>query len=337
MNNLAPQNIFECINLEITDALLSNAKIAAYLFNIVAKNSVEKTKPFTPKSFPERAIDIIIPVENLLLEVFFNPKNLCWDSRFIYDGKYGKLSIEQFDQFFNTAFYKNLVEKIKNKWPLSDPYYKELFDNAIKMNVVQHMSDDDLGNLNEVDDQTEVRKDKANQDTTGDGKRDYSGSGRKIITFSDMGVTSKGAEYYCWPRRGKEYKWNSWKDWKKIKPFCKMTFKHNHRRYMISLSLFDENFENRGFRGADIDWNPPFAWLTPEECSQVMELSIVKKFLRQCLKKAKSFVDQDPNDIYEKIDKKDRVTVKEIEKTIKVIKHCLKTAFRDGQADTYKY
>jgi hypothetical protein len=39
---------------------------------------------------------------------------------------------------------------------------------------------------------------------------------------------------------------------------------------MISLSLFDEEFENRGFRGADTQWTPPLAWLTHEECSQVL-------------------------------------------------------------------
>jgi hypothetical protein len=82
-----------------------------------------------------------------------------------------------------------------------------------------------------------------------------------------MGVSSKGAEYYCWPRKGKEFKWNSWKDWKKLKPFAKMIFKHNGRKYMISLSLFDENFDHRGFRGADIEWKPPFAWTTPDEAN----------------------------------------------------------------------
>nr|DAF73094.1 MAG TPA: hypothetical protein [Caudoviricetes sp.] len=97
-----------------------------------------------------------------------------------------------------------------------------------------------------------------------------------------MGVKGGSGRYYCWPRKGKEFKWNSWKDWRKLKPFCKMTFSHNGRQYMISLSLFDEQFENRGFRGADTKWTPPLAWLTHEECSQVLQLSIVRKFLKQC-------------------------------------------------------
>jgi len=45
-----------------------------------------------------------------------------------------------------------------------------------------------------------------------------------------------------------------------------MTFKYNGRKYMISASLFDEQFDNRGFRGGDCDYKPPFAWLTPDEC-----------------------------------------------------------------------
>lgn len=106
----------------------------------------------------------------------------------------------------------------------------------------------------------------ANQDVTGDGKRDYSGSGRKIITFGDMGVKSNSGMYFCWPRRGKEFKWNTWSDWTKIKPFARMTFVYNGRKYMISLSLSDEDLDNRGFRGADLTWTPPLAWLTPSEC-----------------------------------------------------------------------
>jgi hypothetical protein len=152
-----------------------------------------------------------------------------------------------------------------------------------------------------------------------------------------MGVSSKGAEYFCWPRKDKEFKWNTWKDWKKLKPFAKMYFKHNGRKYMISLSLFDENFDHRGFRGADVEWKPPFAWTTPEEANQIMKLSIVRKFLKQCIRRVNEYIKMDPEEIYSKIDKKDKIDIKEIEKTIRVIKHVLRTAFKDQQADDYKY
>ena len=129
-----------------------------------------------------------------------------------------------------------------------------------------------------------------------------------------MGVNGKSGEYFCWPRKGKEFKWNSWKDWKKLKPFAKMYFKHNGRKYMISLSLFDEQFDHRGFR---------------DECDEIMQLSIVRKFLRQCIKRVRPYADMDPEEVMKKIDKPERITVKEIEKTQRVIKHVLKTAFKE--------
>lgn len=45
----------------------------------------------------------------------------------------------------------------------------------------------------------------------------------------------------------------------------------------------------------------------------------------------------DPEEVMKKIDKPERVTVKEIEKTQRVIRHCIKVAFREQQADNYKY
>ena len=68
-----------------------------------------------------------------------------------------------------------------------------------------------------------------------------------------------------------------------------------------------------------------------------MKLSIVRKFLKQCIKRVKPYLEMTPEEVYEKIDKKDRVTLKEIEKTQRVIKHVLKTAFKEQQADDYKY
>jgi hypothetical protein len=44
-----------------------------------------------------------------------------------------------------------------------------------------------------------------------------------------------------------------------------------------------------------------------------------------------------PEEVMEKIDKPERVTLKEIEKTQRVIKHCIKVAFKEKQADNYHY
>ena len=338
-------DIFECFPIQIDDQLLSKAKVAAWMFNQQLETPEGKKKPFAPKSFPERAIDIIVKLgsDKDLLEIYLDPGTMSWNSKIIKDGRFGKLTPEQLDSFFKTEFYKRMVEALTKKWPLTDPKYGKLFQVVKQMDISTEISEEELEELNELEssldevDQTEKKPELANQDTTGDGKRDYSGTGRKIQNFSDMGVKGGSGKYFCWPREGKEFKWNTWKDWHKLKPFCKMSFIHNGRTYMISLSLFDEEFDNRGFRGADTQWTPPLAWLTHEECSQVLQLTIVKKFLKQCQKRVKEYIDMKPEDVMKKIDKPERVDIKEIEKTQRVIKHCIKVAFREKQADNYKY
>lgn len=332
-------NIFECIQLDIDDAALSGAKIASYMANQTMETSSGKVKPYAPKSFPDKAIVVQFQHGAIPVQIYLDTNEKAWNSSFIQDGHIAKLSPEQLDQFFGTQFYAKLVDSLAKIWPTSDPQYAKLYDAVMKCNSSTTISEEEMAigqELNEVD-QPGKKKQFANKDVDGDNKRDYAGSGRKIVHFSDMGVNSKSGEYFCWPRKGKEFKWNSWKDWKKIKPFAKMYFKHNGRKYMISVSLFDEQFDHRGFRGADVDWTPPFAWTTPEECDQIMNLSIVRKFLKQCIKRVKPYLEMTPEEVYEKIDKKDRVTLKEIEKTQRVIKHVLKTAFKEQQADDYKY
>ena len=334
------KNILECIDIQIDDNLLKDAKIASYMANQTMETPSGKVKPYAPKSFPDKAIVIQFQHSDTPIQIYLDTKTKQWNSCFIQDGHIAKLSIEQLDDFFSTKFYAKLVDSLAKIWPTSDPQYAELYNAVTSCNSSTTIFEDEMKigqqQLDEVD-QPGKKKELANKDVDGDRKRDYAGSGRKIVHFSDMGVNGKSGEYFCWPRKGKEYKWNSWKEWKKLKPFAKMYFKHNGRKYMISLSLFDENFDHRGFRGADVDWTPPFAWTTPEECNEIMKLSIVRKFLRQCIKRVKSFIDEKPEDIYKKIDKPERVTVKEIEKTIRVIRHVLRTVFKEQQADDYKY
>ena len=338
MKKTDKSNILECISIDIIDDFLKDAKIAAYMSNQSMETSSGKIKPYSPKSFPDKAVIIQFNYGALPIQIYLDTKNKCWNSSFIQDGHIAKLSPEQLDSFFSTKFYANLVNSLSKKWPTTDPQYADLYNAVMNCICSTEILEDELedGQLNEVD-QPGKKKELANKDVDNDQKRDYAGSGRKIVHFSDMGVNGKSGEYFCWPRKGKEFKWNSWKDWKKIKPFAKMYFKHNGRKYMISLSLFDENFDHRGFRGADVDWTPPFAWTTPEECNEIMKLSIVKKFLKQCLKRTKPYMDMTPEEVYEKIDKKDRIDIKEIEKTQRVIKHVLKTVFKEQQADDYKY
>ena len=331
-------DIFECVHLDITDELLANAKIIMYM------NDQEKTaengekKPYTQKNFPEKAIDIVFTVDDTPIEIFYRSDDCDWDSYFVVDNQVGKVSFDQFGQFFMTKFYEKLIKYIETKWPLSDPTYMRMFEGLSNKKVRVGFSEDELSliKLDEVD-QAEKRVDLANKDITGDGKRGYTGSGRKIITFGDQGVKANSVKCYCWPNHDPKmtFKWSQWKDWTKLKPFAKMKFTYNSREYMITLSLFDEGFEDRGFRGADLTWTPPLAWLTPEECEQIMRLTITRKFIKGCIARIKKYLSYSPSEIYDKINDKDKITTKEIQKTQRVIKHVLDSALRKQQADTY--
>lgn len=287
--------------------------------------------------FPSKAINIILgDFDNFYVSIFFDTKTYSWDSEFIYDNRKCKLSPDQMEKFFCSVFYQRLLKTLEQKWPLSENNYKAIYNACLKKQMKIDPTVSDVISENEVN-QPHKRKKFANTDLNLDGKRDYTSTGRKIVDFSDIGINSKSGEYYCWPNPKMEFKWSQWKDWKKIKPFAKMTFKHNDRRYGISLSLFDENFENRGFRGFDIDWKPPLAWLTPGECKQIMNLTIVRRFLSHCLKRVKKYLRMTPSEVYKKINNQDKITIEEIRQTQRVIKHVVDIVFRKHQADTYQF
>lgn len=99
--DLIPHDPFECIHLDITDELLKSAKIAAYMFNQELPTIEGNVEPYQPKKFPDKAIDIMIPLQplkgdnpedNKLIEIFLDANDLLWDSRFVIDGVFGKLS-----------------------------------------------------------------------------------------------------------------------------------------------------------------------------------------------------------------------------------------------------
>lgn len=337
---LPPEHEFECARFDITDEFLSKAKIVAYMYGQTIENPQGEEKPYNPKTFPEKAIDIIVKAsDDFIVEFFLDSKRMAWDSRFRYDGKVCTLGPDQMEQFFASSFYAKMVESLKRKWPMTDPTFGRMFEAVLRKRMRIGLSEQELGGLDEDDrgqvNQPGKRTDLANKDLTGDGIRDYTSTGRKIQKFGDNGVKGNSGEYYCWPNPKFPFKWSQWKDWKKIKPLCKMSFVYNGRRYGIALSLFDENFENRGFRGYDADWRPPLGWLTPGEADQIMQLSIVKKFTRQCVKNIKKYISMSAEDVYERINNKDKITLEEIRKTIRVIKHVVNTALKDHSADTY--
>lgn len=338
---LPPSDEFECARFDITDEFLANSKIVAYMYGQKIANNKGEDRPYNPKTFPQKAIDIMVPMsDEFIVEIYLDSKDKLWRSRYRYNGKIGVLGPDQMEQFFRSDFYRKMEASLAKKWPLSDKEFGEMFDAVKKrtMNVV--FSESDLAD--EIDERQDdqvnqpgKRTDLINKDITGDGMRDYTSTGRKILHFGDNGVKGNSGRYYCWPNPKYPFKWSQWKDWTKIKPLCKMHFKYNGRMYGISLSLFDENFDNRGFRAADYTWRPPLGWLTPGEADEVMQLSIVKKFTRQCVKRIKKYLSLSAEEVYEKINNKDKITIEEIRKTMRVIRHVSNAALKDHMADTY--
>lgn len=217
---------------------------------------------------------IVKASDDFIVEFFLDSRRMAWDSRFRYGGKVCALGPDQMEQFFGSGFYAKMVDSLRSKWPLTDPTFGRMFEAVLRKRMRVGFFGDDAQAIEE-DDREQVnqpgkRTDLINKDVTGDGERDYTSTGRKILHFGDNGVKGNSGQYYCWPNPKFPFKWSQWKDWRKIKPLCKMNFVYNGRRYGISLSLFDENFKNRGFRAADYTWRPPLGWLTPGEADEVM-------------------------------------------------------------------
>ena len=126
---------------KITDDDLFNSKIAVYNTGVVLKNEEGKDVPFNPKKFPAKAIDIVFPVGNLLVEVYLDSNDKAWGSNIVSkdeetEVKQGaELTSGQYKQFFGSGFYKKLNAVIDKKWPTSDPFYSDLYK-AVKEKTI---------------------------------------------------------------------------------------------------------------------------------------------------------------------------------------------------------
>ena len=209
-------------------------------------------------------------------------------------------------------------------WPLSDTFHKELYD-GISNKQLWLSYDPNLAEAAEAADDEDPERPK------------FSASGRKIMNFVDSGVSSKGAVFYCWPDLNKVYNWSTWKDWKKIKPLCRIRFKHGNLHYGISISAIKDDYKNRGFRAYDIDTKPSLQWLSKEETHDIMKLSIVDKFIRHCIKKIEDALKLDPEDIYKNINNPEKITVDEIKKTMSVVRKTLNEIIKPKQIDSFKW
>ena len=335
--NYAPLDETEAINVSITDDMLRAAKIAAYnVGQVVSKDDNDgkgpKEVPFNPKKFPTKAIDILIQLEGLRIELFFEPTQCKWDSDVVINGQHVKLSPDQMGTFFRTEFYNRLLQKLGKNWPLSDKFYGKLFTGLTQreMLVGDGPQIQEAGNDHRL----------SNKDVDGDKVRDYTPSGRRIISFSDSLVSTKDAKFYCWPDLKKVFRWSTWKDWEKIKPLCRMRFMHNGIPYGLSLSTLgeDEDYRNRGFRGYSLDPSlPPVQWLTKEENESLMNLKLVDKFIRHCAAKISKYVKLDPQEIMSKVNNPENLNTTEIAKTQACIRKTLAYVIKEKQIDSFKW
>lgn len=311
----------ENIHLDINDALLANAKLQAYNVGQQAKDEQGKDVPVNPKKFPTKAVDIIFPAQNLLVEVFLDTESKKWSSKFFKDGVKCQLSPDQMGQFFDTQFYTRLAETLKSKWPLSDELYGSLYEGIQNREMLIDCGEEPV---------TEDDKEKKKPTRTK--------SGRKIMNFNDSGVKYGTTVFTCWPQKGKEFRWSQWRDWTKIKPLCRMRLEFaNDHQYTMSINVIGKLYKHRGFKVCDITQQPPVQWLTMDETHDFMKLSIVDKFTRFCANRIHEYANMDPEEVFKKIDAPEKITVEDIRKTQLMIRKTLNEIIQKQQADDYKW
>lgn len=322
--SLEPLDETESIHLSITDELLSTAKICAYnIGQVITNDDGDSEIPYNPKKFPDKAVTITITIDNVQIEIFLNTKTKMWDSSVLYKNQKRTLTPDQMEEFFTSNFYNILTTCIAKKWPLSDKFFNDLYHGLT--NKTLSLAAQPLAEDNEND----------NKDTE---ERKFTAGGRKIITFSDNNTTTKKSKFFCWPNKKHPFKWSQWKDWKKIKPLCRIRFFHRGIPYGISLSTICNDYKNRGFRGYSLDPTlPPVQWLTSEENQSIMKLTIVNKFIKQCIKQIQPYIDMSPEEIFEKINEPERITLQEVAKTHSCIRHTLNEIIKKHQVDNFKW
>ena len=341
LEDLEPQDITESIHLDVTDDIInrSNCHLIAYNVHV---NEDDDSEAYNPKKNPDKAVDIEMeyPEKNLKIEIFLDTPSLEWDS--FINGK-NKLSPEQMEQFFKTKFYHRLYDKLVKIWPSSD----KLFGNLLESIKNKKYSIDGTSGKEKIDEESgkndfgtgKVDPNKSREKNAA-GKQIRSRSGRLYIQPSDFSVKHDENEaYFCWPEKGKEFKWSQWADWKKIKPLCRMRWSMgttNPHVYGLSLSPLEKVDEHRGFRAYDLTAQPILQYLTPEETDMIMDLTIVKKFLKHIASRINRFLDIPDEEVFNKINRPDKCTIDDIRKTKRVIKNAM-DVIRNRRADTYIY
>lgn len=307
----------------------SDCRIAAY--NMRAEGDGDESV-YNPKTDPDKAIDVVLRLGcGKEVEVFLDTNTKEWCAS-VSDG--GRLTPDQVGQFLRTSLCRRICDRVRDLWPSADPFFRDL----LQATVERKASCSPVGIMTE---DGEFRKGNIDRDrsrgTNAAGEQIYTNSGRKIVSFSDFGVKHNEKEaYYCWPERGKEFKWSQWADWKKIHPLLRCRFQHNSYLYGVSMSPLEDDDDNRGFRSYNLDLDPKLQYCTPIETQQMMDLTIVQKFLRNSYRRLKRFVDMPDEEVFERIGRPDKCTMADIQKTKHVVRNSMK-AIRDRRADTYIY
>lgn len=340
-----PSGLFEddetLVGVDMSDSALGKAKCRVGAWNMHVQGECVSECGFDRESSPDKAVDVTFEFpDGTFAEVFLDPEFGEWDSIARSGDVEARLSPDQMATFFGTDFYKRLYNRLNGIWPCDDPEYSDLIhainEKKLKLDraVMDTVEEDGPDNGKKwYDGENSRKKNVAGRQVT-------TRSGRKLVTFSDFGVKHDDNEaYFVWPEIDKEFKWSQWQDWEKISPLMRMRFRHQgHGDYVYGLSLspFAQNDENRGFRAYNLTLEPKLQYLTPEETQQMMDLSIVQKFLRNALKRLSYFMSIPDEKLVKLIDAPDRVQEDEIRKTKRVIKNTMK-AIRDRRADTYIY
>ena len=82
---------------------------------------------------------------------------------------------------------------------MSDKLYGELFEGIANKEMA-------VGPVESIDEASND-KEMSNKDVNGDDRRDYTASGRRIVSFSDTQVSKKEAKFYCWPDEKHAFRW----------------------------------------------------------------------------------------------------------------------------------
>lgn len=340
--SLKPQDITESIHFDITDDKITNdnCKLIAYNVHVDESDDVEA---YNPKNNPEKAIDIFLdyPEHNLKIEIFLDTESREWDS---YINGQTKLSPEQMNQFFKTNFFNRLKNRLNEIWTKDDDFFGNLLE---ALNNKKYKIDWDIqGDLTTEDayqfKQHNIKKGKAREKNAA-GEQIRTNSGRLIINFQDLNV-KKGQheEYYSWPghKPDDKFRWSRWKEWEKQKPLMRCRFAYgigvNNDIIGLSLSPFEEDDSNRGFIAYNLSLKPILQYLTPQETQDILNLSIIRRFVKESVRRISEVLDIPDEEIYRNINNPEKITIGDIRKTKQVLKNTLKAA-KESRVNNFIY